>query len=378
MLYFDHALSTPPAEGVIEKMAPYFQIHWHSPAAPYTIGEPLYKAVEQAKDRVGQLLNADPEDHLIFTSSGAEAINQVVLGVYIDETRKNGKHHFLTTALSEAPSILAMTRLQNEMDCRFDMIRVDEKGQLTKKALIESLTPRTILISLSVGCGMTGIFQGLDGIAELCRERGVLLHVDVSHLLGKGDCRIDADFITFNGEQIGAPRGTGGLLIKGNRELSPLIVGGNEQEGMRGGSFNLPAVVGLGEAAWLAHENRDHVAFETARLRSLFEKRVQALMPDVAIVHDKELRLPHITCLLFPGIKSEALAFYLAKEQMFASMGGGNFQQLHFLLKALEVPNSHCGLSFSFSPEIGEEELLKAAKLLFESVTKLKRYSEQI
>ncbi len=377
LLYFDHQLTTQPKAGVVEKMAPFFQIRWHSPVAPYTIGEPLQKPIEEAYKEIYRLLGADSDDHFVFTSSGAEAVNHAIMATYIDVTRKTGKNHFLSTNLSEGPTILSMTRLQ-EMDCLFDMVRVTETGQLTKEGLIEALTPRTALLSVSLGCGITGVYQKLSGIAELCRERGVLLHIDVTHALGKVRIALDADFITFNGEQMGAPKGTGGLLIRKELEVSPFILGGNEQRGMRGGSLNLPALVGLGEAAKQALENCDHAAMETARLRALFEERVQTLLPKAKVVLANEVRLPHVTTLIFPGVKTDALAYSLAQENFFAAIGGGNFQQIAFLLKALKIGESYSGLSFSFVPEMGQEELLKAAKLLFENVAKLQRYSEKI
>ena len=374
MLYFDHGLTQPPKAGVIEKMAPFFQINWLSPVAPYSPAK-VQEAIEEAQNQILKLIGK--KGHLVFTSSGAEAVNHVVMSTYIDVTRKTGKNHFLTTNLSEAPSILSMTRLQ-EMGCLFDMVRVDESSQLTKKAVIESLTPRTALLSVSIGCGITGVFQRLEGLYELCQERGVLLHVDVTHLLDKVQLQVDADFITFNGEQIGGPKATGALWIKEDLELSPLILGGNEQDGMRGGSLNVPALVGLGEAARLAFENRDHFGMEAASLRAFFEKQVLALLPNTEIVLQDAVRLPHVSCMIFPGVKSDALAYSLAKEDLFASIGGGNFQQIHYLLKALNLNHSHSGISFSFSPEMGQDKLLKAAKLLFETVAKLKRYSEKI
>ena len=108
LLYFDHQLTTQPAEGVIEKMAPYFQIKWHSSAAPYTVGESFELALKESYTHIYELLGALDEDHFVFTSSGAEAVNHVVMSAYIDVTRKTGKNHFLATALNEAPSILSL------------------------------------------------------------------------------------------------------------------------------------------------------------------------------------------------------------------------------------------------------------------------------
>lgn len=376
-LYFDHQLTSPIKEGVIEKMAPFFHAKWYSSVAPYTIGESLVPSIKKAYNYIYRLLGASEEDTFIFTSSGAEAVNHVIFSTYMDVTRKTGKNHYLSTNLNEAPSILAMSRLQ-EMGCLFDMVAVDEKGQLTLKSLRESLTPRTVLLSLSLACGVMGIIQKTEEIAALCKERGILLHVDVTHMLGKGEFSCHADFITFNGEQIGAPKGTGGLLVKRGIEIAPFILGGNEQAQMRGGSFNVPLLVGLGEAARLAFEDQDHVAMETARLRSLFEERLLALIPDAEILFTDQMRVPNITTVIFPKVATEALAYTLASHQLFANMGGGNFQQIAHLLKACKIGQAYSGLSFALSSQMGQEKILKGAKMIFETVAKLKRYSEKI
>ncbi|MCP5469028.1 MAG: aminotransferase class V-fold PLP-dependent enzyme [Chlamydiales bacterium] len=376
-LYFDHQLTTPPREGVVEKMAPFFHIRWHSPVAPYTVGEPLFSIIEESEQHVRRLLGATDGDHFVFTSSGAEAVNHAIFSTYVDVTRKTGKNHYLSTNMSEAPSILAMTRLQ-EMGCLFDMVRVGAGGQLSAKSVAESLTPRTAMLSISIACGVTGVIQKIDEIAAICQERGILLHVDVTHLLGKGDVACKADLITFNGEQIGAPKGTGGLLVRNGLEISPLILGGNEQEGMRGGSLNVPALVGLGEAARQAHEDRDHTAMETARLRAVFEERLLALIPDAQIVLADALRVPNITAIVFPKVSTDALAFGLAHDHLFANMGGGNFQQIVHLLKACKISCPHSAISFALSVHTTQEEVLKAAKVVFENVAKLRRYSERL
>lgn len=146
------------------------------------------------------LVEADVEDHYLFTS-GAEAVNQVIMGTYIDVTRKTGRHHFLASTVGEAPSVMAMTRLE-EMGCHFQMVPVNSEGIVTPQALAETLTPRTALLSLSWGNGLTGIVQPIEQIAKLCEERGILLHVDATHVLGKGYFLFKESgihFLTFSG-----------------------------------------------------------------------------------------------------------------------------------------------------------------------------------
>ncbi len=158
------------------------------------------RAIREAYLSLYAFCGASKEDHLIFTSSGAEAVNHVIWATYVDVTRKTGKNQFLCSNLDEAPTIMAMSRLQ-ECGCLFHMVPSTPYGYVTAKEVAEKITPRTALLSLSWANGLTGVIQPVAEIAELCHERGILFHVDATHVLGKGDFTIEesgADFLTFN------------------------------------------------------------------------------------------------------------------------------------------------------------------------------------
>ena len=361
MIYLDNQTLSPPSKEVLDAVAASMQNKWQSSLAPYS-------TYIQDLDPLYTLVGANKEDHFLFTSSGAEAISNVVMSTYIDVTRKNGKHHYLTSSTGEAPAILSMTRLQ-EMGCHFQMV-----DGMSVEAFAETITPRTALISLSWADGMSGVIHPISEIAKLCKERGILFHVDASHVLGKGHFPFadsGIDFMTFNGEQIGGPKGSGGIFIRDGCELSPLIFGQ---------ALNHPALAGLIVAAKQGYEMCDHLCIETAHLRTTFEQKICASLPDTVIFFRDQKRLPSITAMGFPGVTSDALCFLLMKRKVFANMGGGNFQQISHLLKANQVPAPlrHSGLSFALSSKTSAEQIEIAVEQVIDVVKKLKRYSEAI
>jgi cysteine desulfurase len=187
--------------------------------------------------------------------------------------------------------------------------------------------------------------------------------VDVSHTLGKipeAFSKTPADFYTFNGDQMYSPPGTGGIFFHEGTEMAPLIIGGNEQGGCRGGSFNLPAFIGMGKAAELVFEEIELFSLENSRLRDLLEEGIMHTIPG-SFPHFKLLpRLPHVTAIHFPWVCSEALAFLLQRKNLFASLGGGNFQKIHYLLPNAD-PSSLC---FALSRSIQEQDIHLAVETI--------------
>jgi cysteine desulfurase len=227
------------------------------------------------------------------------------------------------------------------------------------------------------------VIQHLPDIADLCQQRGILLHLDATHILGKLFYELEdvqADFITFNGDQLHAPKGTGGLYIKHGVKCSPFILGGSEQGGLRAGSFNMPGLAGLASALKEAMDSRDYICTEIARLRDKLEDGIKKGYPRAAVFFQEQERLPHCTTIAFPDINNEALLFTLNRKGVYASMGGGQFQQLALLLMACGVEETlaHSSLSFSLSRYTTEEEIDKAISVIVETAHFLANMSQTI
>lgn len=380
-IYLDNSTTTRPSEKAISKMMPFLTNQWGLPSAPHLMGQELYPALKDSWQSLYKLIGAQDTDDIVFTSSGAEAVNHAIAATYFDVTLPTGKNHFITSHIDEAPAIMAIGRLE-KMGCVGKMVTPNSTGQVTAQIIADALTPRTAMVSLSWANGLTGVVQPIADIAKLCQERGVLLHLDATHILGKLYYDLEetgASFISFNGDNIHAPKGSGALYIKGGTKCSPFIVGGIEQASLRAGSYNIPGLIALGVAAEEALDARDLMGMEVARLRDKLEMGIVAGCPEAVPYFCNQQRLPHITCIAFPGIANEAMLFSLNRRGIYACIGGGSFQQIGLILNASGIRETlaQTALSFSLSRETNEDEIERAIDLIVETAHKLRRCSEQ-
>jgi cysteine desulfurase len=382
LIYLDNSTTASPSETVISAMMPYWKTYWGIPIAPHQKGQELYPFLTHFYQTLYAFIGAQEGDQVILTSSGAEAINHVISSVYRDVTLSTGKNQFLTSKADEASAMMAISHLE-PFGCVGKMIEINSHGMVTAQALADVLSPRTALVSLSWANGLTGIIQPISEIADLCRQRGIRLHLDATHILGKLFYElneINPDYLTFNGDQLHGPKGTGALYIKQGLHCSPFIFGSADQGGMRAGGLNMPGLAGLATAAQEALDNRDLLCTEIARLRNQLERGILKDFPKAHVCFRDQERLPHCTTILFPGIANEALLFVLNRHGVCASIGGGNFQQLSLLLTfaGIEETLAHSAISFSLSRYTTEDEIDRAITIIVESAHMLSHLSEQI
>lgn len=373
-IYLDNSMTTRPSERAVSAMMPYLTDQWGTPSAPHRMGEELHTPIRKSYEQIYALLGAPHSDDFVFTSSGAEAINHVIFSVYRDIALPTGKTQFITASTDEAPAIMAIGRLE-EQGAVGKMVEPDERGQITAEAIGDAITPRTALVSLSWANGLTGVVHPVGEIASLCQERGILFHLDATHVLGKLFYELDdvgADFITFNGDHLHAPKGTGGLYIKKATPCSPFILGGIEQGGYRAGSYNVPGLIALGEASQEALDARDLMCTEVARLKNRFEEGVKEGISGAQVLFQNSERLPHVTAIAFPNCVNEALLYALNQKGVYASIGGGSFQQIALLAKQDPIL-AQTVISFSLSRETTEEEIEKAIALIVETVQEMQK-----
>ncbi len=379
MIYLDNSTTSRPSSEAVSAMMPYLTDRWGTPSAPHQKGQQLFPALKESYRALYDLFGASDQDTVLFTSSGAEAVNHVFSSAYHEVTVPTGKNHFIVCKTDEAPALMAQHKLQ-DYGCVSKVIEVDSLGQLNVKKIGDAITSRTALISLSWGNGLTGVVQPVAEIARLCKERGILFHLEASHTLGKiyfDPTEVGADLISFNGDTLHAPQGTGALFAKKGVKMAPFIAGGMEQAGLRAGPLNIPALVALGVAARQALDARDLLCTEGARLRSRLEAGIKMRYPEAVIFFEEQERLPTISCMGFPGIANEALLFLLSRQGLCAGIGGGSFQQIGLLLTACGVEESlaHAAISFSLSRETTEDEVDHAAEKIAACAKQLRKIS---
>lgn len=381
-IYLDNNMATRPSIQTITKMMPFYTDHWGNPSSPHQMGQELFPSLAESYRAIYKMLGAQESDSFVFTSSGAEATNHVFLSSYFDITRATGKNQYITANIEEAPILMSISRLEL-LGCTGKMANANRHGKITPEAIEQLITPRTALVSLSWANGLTGVIQPVAEISQLCHEKGIPLHIDATHVLGKLFFELEdikASFITFNGDQLYAPKGTGGLWIKTGTKCSSFLVGGIEQGGHRAGSYNIPGLIGLGNAAVEAIECRDLICTEVARLRNHLEEGILAEYPEAQIMFKDEERLPHCTAIAFPGIANEALLYALNRKGVYASIGGGSFQQIALVLtgSGVEPIPAQGAISFSLSRETNEDEIDRAIAIIVETATKLRKLSKEL
>jgi cysteine desulfurase len=381
-IFLDNHTCTRPSERALAKMQPFLAERWGSPSAPHQRGQQLMPAVEEALKGIYALLGANERDAVLFTSSGAEGVNHLINSTYFDLTIPTGRNQFVTSAIGEAPALMAVARLE-QLHCVGKMAPADATGRITAEAVAEELSPRTALVSLSWANGLTGVINPIYEIADLCQERGVRLHLEASHALGKLFCdwtQVPAHFMTFSGDSLHAPPGTGALFIREDVKCSPFILGGSEQAGLRAGSYSVAALAALGEAVREALDTRALVCTEVARLRAKLEEGLLNRIPEAVVFFQEQERLPNCTAVGFRGVVNESLLYLLNRKGVYASIGGGVQQQLKLVLTASGISPvlANGAVSFALSRETTEDEIDRAIELVVEAVEQLRKCSSHL
>ncbi len=362
MIYLDHHSATRPCTAALERMTPFLQDHWGASFAPHRMGQELIAGLDSRYQMIYDLVGAKDSDRFVFTSSGAEAVNQVFWSIFLEKARKEGKCHLLISSIEDAPTVQCAKRLE-DLGCTIKIASVDEKGQIDLAQLAKGINPRTALISVTMAHGLTGVIQPVEEIIQLAKEKKVLLHLDATYALGKYPFIFDSDYLTFSGDRIHSVKGSGGLFAKGEVPLVPFILGGDEQGGWRGGSFDIPSFMALSAAAQQAALYLDVMALEVVRLRDLFENEVRG-----TVLYKDSLRLPNTTAIAFEKVHQESLLYFLNRKGVYASIGGVNLSHLSRIHES--------AVSFSLSRMTTEEEIIKATAIVNETVRQLQALSE--
>jgi len=382
MIYLDHHSATRPCSPAIERMMPYLTEHWGASFAPHRMGQELIAALDTRYQMIYDFVGADLKDTFVFTSSGAEAVNQVLWSAFLEMSRKEGKCHFIASMIEDAPTMQMLKRLE-ELGCYVKIAPVNSRGEIDVEKLAQLINPRTALISVTLAHGLTGVIQPIEEIARLAKEKNVLLHVDANYALGKmvfSFAGLGADYCTFSGDRIHALKSSGGLFAKKGAPLSPLILGGTEQGGYRGGAFDVPSFMALSAAIQQSALYLDAMSLETARLRDQFESELQRLIPEAKPLFQDTLRLPNTSAIVFPRVHQEALLYLLNRKGVFAALGGPYCQHLSRTLIASGIPelDSECALSFALSRMTTEVEVVRAAAIIAEAVQQLQLLSKDL
>ena len=319
-VYMDHASATPVRKPVVEAMLPYFDRHFGNPSAVYDMGSKIKQVMEEQRAKVARLIGAKAEQ-IIFTSSGAEANNLAIKGVSLAGQKKG--NHIIVSAI-EHHSVLNSARFFERMNFEVTFLPVDEYGLVDPERLLGAIRPETILVSVMHANNEIGTIEPIPELAVICKEKGVIFHTDAVATVGNIPVdvnELNVDLLSLSGVSLGAPKGVGALYFRDKLRLMPLIHGGIQESGRRGGTENVPAIVGLGKASELAAgELTDKVNY-MQNLRNLLVAGIQERIDQIKYTGHPEKRLPGHASFCIGAIEGEALLFMLNQQGIYVNTG---------------------------------------------------------
>ena len=378
-MYLDNSATTQVSEEVFEEMKPYFTEEFGNPSTLYGIGRESKKALELARQRVADAINAKPEE-IFFTSGGSESDNLAVKGIAF-KLAKKGKH-IITTEI-EHPAIKETLHFLESLDFKVTYLPVYENGIIKIEDLKEAITDETILITVMHGNNEIGTIQPIEEIGEIAREKGIKFHTDAVQTFGKIEVDVEklkVDLLSLSSHKINGPKGVGAIYIRKGTRVVPLIHGGGQEKGIRAGTENVPGIVGFGKACELAVSQLDEHYEKLSSIRDELIEKVLTTIPEAYLNGDEERRLPNLANFRFKAIEGESLILLLDAKGYQASTGSAcssNKLEASPVLTALGLDpvDVHGSLRISLAPESDAFDVDEFVDTIAEAVSRLRQMS---
>ena len=379
MFYFDHAATTPVDPRVLQKMLPYFTENFGNPNSQHAYGRRTAAAVDEARDTVASLIGAKPNE-IYFTSGGTESDNWALRGA-AHANAERGKH--LIVSAVEHPAMISTAKELQKEGFEVTFAAVDEFGRVDLQKLKDSIRPDTTFIGVMTANNEIGTLQPIAEISALARERGILFFTDAVQAAGALKLNVKepaVDMLSFSGHKFYGPKGVGVLYVRSGVRVGKIITGGHQERSMRGGTTNVPGIVGLAEAFRLANEEMAQNNAHVSAIRDRFIARVLREIPYVKLNGHPKDRLPNNANFSFRYIEGESLLFSLDLAGIAVSSGSacssGSLEPSHVLL-ATGLPEglAHGSIRFSFGKENTAEQIDIAVEKLKEIVVRLRNLS---
>ncbi|SFN71665.1 cysteine desulfurase IscS [Formivibrio citricus] len=378
-IYLDYSATTPVDPRVAEKMIPYLTEMFGNPASrSHAYGWEAEAAVEQAREQVAALVNCDPKE-IVWTSGATESDNLALKGA-AQFYKTKGRH--IITVKTEHKAILDTARELERQGFEVTYLGVQENGLIDLEELKAALRPDTILVSVMAVNNEIGVIQDIETIGNLCRERGIIFHVDAAQATGKMEIdleKLKVDLMSFSAHKTYGPKGIGALYVrrKPRVRLEAQMHGGGHERGFRSGTLATHQIVGMGEAFRLAKEE---MATENERIRRLRDKLWAGLsqIEEVHLNGDLGQRVPHNLNVSFNFVEGESLIMAL-KELAVSSGSACTSASLEpsYVLRALGRSDelAHSSIRFSIGRFTTEEDIDFTVKLIQEKIGKLRELS---
>lgn len=377
MIYLDNAASTPVHEKVIEEMIPYFREQYGNPSSIHRHGRLANAAIQNSRKRIASLINANSNEILI-TSGGTESNNTAIYGI---ASKSKGKH-IITSSIEHDAILEPCKRLEKE-GCRISFLPVDKYGFVNPEDLKKEISNDTCLITIMYANNEVGTIQSIKKMVQIAREKNIIFHTDAVQAVGKIpiDVReLGVDLLSISSHKINGPKGVGALYIRNGVAISPLILGGGQENGLRSGTENVASIIGFGMACELAKNNMSENTDYLKRLTKRLTTRVLDEIPATTLNGHPDMRTPNNTHFTFLGVNGEDLIIKLDENKISASTGSAcsvKIQKASHVLKAMGF--SHEQVTGSLRLTVGitntEQEIDQTVDVLKNVVQELRAVS---
>jgi cysteine desulfurase len=380
-IYLDNHATTPMDPRVLEAMLPYFTDKFGNAASRnHSFGWEAEEAVENARAQIASLIGANAKE-IIFTSGATESNNLALKGVAEMYAEKG--NHIITVATEHKATLDTCKQLEKE-GCRVTYLPLKTDGLIDLDTLRESITDKTILVSVMYANNEIGVIQPVAEIGKICKEKGILFHSDGVQAVGKVPVNVISDkidLLSLSGHKIYGPKGVGALYVRRKSprvQLSAQMHGGGHERGMRSGTLNVPGIVGLGTACALAQEEMPSEAARLSAMRDKLMHRLQSELEETYVNGSLEHRLPNNLNISFAYVEGESLLMGI--NDIAVSSGSACTSatlEPSYVLKALGMGDdlAHSSIRFGLGRFNTQEELDYTADKLIEVVKKLRELS---
>ena len=352
-IYLDHNATTPVMQEVLDVMLPFYKDKFGNPSSVHSEGRAARVSLDESREQVAELIGARP-DEIVFTSGGSESNNFAILGVAL---ASSSKRRDIVTCEVEHAAILNPLKQLESLDFHVDYLPVDNAGRVDPKKVESVLTESTTLVTIQHANSEVGTLQDINVIGNLVQKAGVLFHTDAVQSVGKVVVNVNSlpvDLLSISSHKIYGPKGVGALFVKrGTPALFSPVCGGGQEKKRRGGTENVPAIVGFGKACQIARDRLNNGKLEELRkLRDLLRKRIDEVIPNVEYFGCGKNHLPNTLSCGFEGADGEALMIALDMEGISVSTGSACSSGTGIpskVLSAMSLPLSRINSSLRFS-----------------------------
>lgn len=318
--YFDNNATTRVAPEVIAAMTPFLSESWGNPSSAYGFGRALANDIKLAREKVAALINAADPREIIFTSCGTESNNSAINSALL---ARPGKRHIITTQVEHSSNTKFCEYLQKR-GYEVTYLPVEPDGSIDIHLLEKSLRPDTAIATVMLANNETGVIFPIEEIAAICRSRGVLFHTDAVQVAGKLKLDVQesgVDFLSLSAHKLHAPKGIGMLYVKRRTKYVPYVIGGGQEQGRRGGTENVPYIVGFGRAAELAMSSIHEENTRIRALRDRMERTILSKISNATLNGNRDTRVPNTSNIAFDYVEAEAILLMMDHLGICASSG---------------------------------------------------------